>query len=251
MAAGLVLAQHVAMALTFVLVHGHWHGSWAWDSLTPVLERRGHRVVAPQLPSDRLGHGAAANAAAVIEACDSASVPTLGSESRTVLVGHSAGGLTIPLVARRYAVRHMVFVAALIPVPGRSVEDDFASDPSAEVAGFTWRERDDGLLELSPDVARRHFFHDCAPELADTAIAQLRLQTPTTITEPSPLDQWPHVTSDYIVCSADRVLAPKWQQHIALTRLGVEPTFIDAGHSPALACPDLLADAMERLAGDR
>ena len=28
----------------FVLVHGMSHGSWAWEMLTPLLEKRGHRV---------------------------------------------------------------------------------------------------------------------------------------------------------------------------------------------------------------
>lgn len=36
---------------TFALVHGAWHGAWCWELLTPELTRRGHRVVAPDLPA--------------------------------------------------------------------------------------------------------------------------------------------------------------------------------------------------------
>ncbi len=35
---------------TFALVHGAWHDGSCWDLVAPLLERRGHRVVAPDLP---------------------------------------------------------------------------------------------------------------------------------------------------------------------------------------------------------
>jgi hypothetical protein len=31
-------------SITFVLVHGAWHGGWCWKKLTPLLQDRGHRV---------------------------------------------------------------------------------------------------------------------------------------------------------------------------------------------------------------
>src|ERR1700736_4531524 len=38
---------------TFILIHGAFHGGWCWEPVTPYLERRGHRVLTPDLP----GHG--------------------------------------------------------------------------------------------------------------------------------------------------------------------------------------------------
>jgi pimeloyl-ACP methyl ester carboxylesterase len=35
---------------TFVLVHGAWHGGWCWHKIVPLLEAKGHRVLAPDLP---------------------------------------------------------------------------------------------------------------------------------------------------------------------------------------------------------
>ena len=35
---------------TFVLIHGACHGAWCWEKLVPLLEARGHKVVAPDLP---------------------------------------------------------------------------------------------------------------------------------------------------------------------------------------------------------
>jgi hypothetical protein len=238
--------KDVTMMFTFVLVHGHWHGNTVWSALTPLLIEKGHRVVAPQLPSDRLGQGARANAQAVLEACEAA--PGCGDASSVVLVGHSAAGLTIPLVARERPVLHMIFLAAVLPIPGVTLEQQFSADPGAEVDGFTWLIRSDGLLEMTEDVARRHFYSDLAKEDADEAVANLRLQTPTTLEEASPLDRWPAVTSDYLVCSQDRVLDPDWQRRLARDRLGVEPIEIESGHSAALSQPRLLADLLPELA---
>jgi len=84
--------------VTFALVHGAWHGAWAWDALIPELEARGHRVVAPDLPCEDVDAGTAEYAGVVIEALD-------GSDD-AIVVGHSLGGMTIPLVpARRRSVR--------------------------------------------------------------------------------------------------------------------------------------------------
>ena len=56
--------------MTFALVHGAWHGAWAWDALIPEFEARSHRVVAPDLPCEDVNAGAAEYAQVVIDALD-------------------------------------------------------------------------------------------------------------------------------------------------------------------------------------
>jgi hypothetical protein len=41
------------MGKTFVLIHGSWHGGWAWQEVVRHLLGRGHSAEAPTLP----GHG--------------------------------------------------------------------------------------------------------------------------------------------------------------------------------------------------
>src|SRR3954467_6986711 len=36
-------------AVTFLLVHGAWHGGWCWRKLTPLLRAAGHQVFTPTL----------------------------------------------------------------------------------------------------------------------------------------------------------------------------------------------------------
>lgn len=226
---------------TFVLVHGHWHGGWAFAPVQRVLEARGHRTLAPDLPSDQPLAGAAHNARAVLEAMGD------GGDD-TVLVGHSAGGLTIPVVARARPVARLIFIAALLPEPGLSVSDQFASEPDIALPGFRWNERDDGLLDMEDDIALEYFFHDCPPDASRAAVARLRPQTERTLVEVTPLTAWPGTPRGAIACRHDRIINPSWQERAARDRLGVEPITLDCGHSPALACPEALADALESLA---
>src|SRR5579862_7049563 len=43
------------MAETFVLVHGSWHGGWAWEPTAWCLRELGHTVYAPTYPGHQPG----------------------------------------------------------------------------------------------------------------------------------------------------------------------------------------------------
>jgi thioesterase domain-containing protein len=106
---------------TFGLVHGAWHGAWCWELLADELRQRGHEVVAADLPCDDPTAGAEAYAQVTIDALD-------GAGPDVVLVGHSLGCLTVPVVTQRLAamdrpVRRMVLLAPILPRPGRSVDE--------------------------------------------------------------------------------------------------------------------------------
>src|SRR3954447_21126153 len=104
----------------FGLVHGAWHGAWVWERLAPELEVRGHHPVAVELPSDDVGKGLDDYARAVADA--------LGDAEDVVLVGHSLGGLTVPLVPALRPVERIVLVAALVPRPGQSLIDQLRGE---------------------------------------------------------------------------------------------------------------------------
>lgn len=38
---------------TYVLIHGAWHAAWCWYKVVPLLEAKGNKVIAMDLP----GHG--------------------------------------------------------------------------------------------------------------------------------------------------------------------------------------------------
>jgi len=109
---------------TFALIHGGAHGGWCWELVVPELERLGHSVVAPDLPIEDEAAGARAWADTVVDALG-------GVSDDVVVVGHSLGGMTVPVVASLRPVRRMVFLAAMVPVPGMVYLDYLATEPGA------------------------------------------------------------------------------------------------------------------------
>jgi pimeloyl-ACP methyl ester carboxylesterase len=230
--------------MEIVLVHGSYHGAWCWELLRPELERRGHRVITMDLPISDPALGAADYARAVEKTLDPGSEP--------ILVGHSMGGLIIPLFAAHRPVRSLVFLAAFLPSPGKSANDQRATEPiDGPVAPTTaeWTDLGDNVWMVGPNTATELFFHDAPPALASWATRRLRPQSYRALGEITPLTIWPDVERHSIVCRDDRAINPDWVRSAARERLGVEPVEIDGGHSPFLTRPAELASLLEALIG--
>lgn len=228
---------------TYALVHGAWHGGECWGPTAALLRAAGHEVVAPDLPCEDPSAGLAAYRDAVLAAL--ADHPS----DDLVLVGHSLGGLTIPLIAATRPVRELVFLCALVPLPGASVAQDLMTlddtfDPRwASLSGHLVS-HDDGTSSWPAQAAIDAFYHDCPAELAARAAASLRRQAWTPSTEPSPLTAYPAVPARAIVCTDDRVLSADACARHAHERLDATVVQLGGGHSPMLAQPEALVDAL-------
>lgn len=231
---------------TFALVHGAWHGAWCFQHLVGLLEGEGESAVAVDLPSDDVDATLGDYADLIVSSLE-------GTGDDVIVVGHSLNGMTIPLVAALRLVRRLVFVAAFVPTPGLSMNEQFSREPESFVPGAD-RGRDEDELGRTrwtdPRVAIELMYHDCDPAEAGAAVARLRPQAQGPPDEPSPLSSWPDVASDYVLCRDDRMTAPAWARHVARERLGVEPIEIPGGHSPMLSRPGHLAELLLGLARD-
>ena len=218
---------------TFALVHGAWHGGWAWDALSPELRARGHDVVAPDLPCEDTTAGAADYASIVIDA--------LGGQDDAIVVGHSLGGMTIPLVPARIHV----WLCAYVPQPGRALVDrgEAAFGPGFAASAL----RDELERSYWPDVAAAAHDLQYPADVAHLA-ERLRRQARRPSTEPSPITAMPTSQRAYVVCADDYAVPPEWQRRVARDELGVEPIELASGHSPMLTCPSDLAEILDRLA---
>ncbi|OBB65550.1 alpha/beta fold hydrolase [Mycobacterium sp. 852014-50255_SCH5639931] len=230
---------------TFALVHGGWLGAWSWESLTPFLERAGHQVVTMDLPAE---DGAASfdNYADVV--CGA-----LGREHEdVVLVGHSYGGHTIPLVADRRPVSHLVYLCALVPDIGRSVLDQLQDEP--DMLNPRWveglDEPDDQLRTrwIDLELARELICADCDDSVAVAAIKRLRPQSAFPNTLPFSLSDFPSVSSTYVVCNDDQFVRPEWSRRIARDRLDADVVELPGSHSPLLSRPSALAEVLLHIA---
>lgn len=222
----------------FLLLHGACHGGWCWDEVASCLRAAGHEAIAPDLPCDDLDAG-------LTEYADTAVAALNGASGDVVVVAHSLGALTAPLVAARVPVRRMVMLAGIVGAPGASLESLAVEDADRDAPlGDDGIEVDgEGRFRFSISGARRLLFHDCPPASAEAAIARLRFQR-SLWTQVAEFDAWPDTEIVSITCSGDRVVNPTWSDRIARERLGVEPVHLPGGHSPFLARPSDLADLL-------
>jgi pimeloyl-ACP methyl ester carboxylesterase len=228
--------------MDIALVHGSYHGAWCWDFLTPELSRLGHRVTTVDLPISDPSLGAADYARTVEKALD--------PDTETILVGHSMSGLVIPLVAASRPVRRLVFLAAFLPAPGRSANDQRSTEGiDGRVAPRTaeWTDLGDDVWMVGPNTATELFFHDAPAAVARWATQRLRPQSYRVMSEITPLAAWPDVESRSIVCRDDRAVNPDWVRASARERLGTEAIELGGGHSPFLTRPNELAQVLDAL----
>jgi len=227
---------------TFVLVHGAYHGAWCWARLTPELERFGHRTIAMDLPCDDAQAGYSQYTATVLAAMDAAGI---GEDA--IVVGHSLGGFTIPLVAEKRRVARLVFLCTAPTIKGApdALRARMVTDEYLAIARFT---DDAGRTVFAPRDARKAFFHDCDEPTAAWAISQLRPQGSPPLANPWPVTRWPDVPRSVILTRDDCAIRLSAGLEAARVILdGGEAIVLEGSHSPFLSRPAQLAGVLHGL----
>lgn len=206
------------MVATFALIHGGGGSAWDWHLVASELRDRGHDPIAVDLPSEDVSAGWWDYAGVVVDA--------VGDRRGVVVVGHSLGGFTAPLVSVRIPVDVLVLVAAMIPSSGELFAD-WWSNAGYEASGYE-------------DV----FYHDVPPELATEARRRERDEVSRALQEPWPLEAWPDTPTRYLLCRDDRMFPAVWARRHARERLGIEPDEMDGGHYISLSRPRELAERL-------
>lgn len=219
---------------SYVLIHGSQSTSWYWHRVVPELERRGHNVVAVDLPCDDDTAGFTEYADVVVDA--------VGDRTDLIVVAQSLGGFTAPLLCDRLPVRLIVLLAAMVPKPAESGAEWWVNT-GHEQAMRDQAERDGRPPDDDDPVSL--FLHDVPPEVAAESVHHLRDQSATPFEKPWPLDAWPHVPTRFLLCRQDRFFPAEFQRRVVKERLGIEPDEMDGGHLPALSRPDDLVARLE------
>lgn len=112
------------MSHIFVLMHGAWHGGWAWNPIAAELRAAGHEVHQPTSPglepgNDPSGLGLADVVDHLVDYIESADLRDV------VLVGHSWGGMVLSGAAPRIEnrLKRLVYFSAFVPLQGESLFD--------------------------------------------------------------------------------------------------------------------------------
>jgi pimeloyl-ACP methyl ester carboxylesterase len=222
---------------TYVLIHGASSDSWYWHRVVPELQRLGHDVVAPDLPSDD-------DAAGLVEYTDTV-VAAIGDRSGLILVAQSMAGFTAPLVCERMPIDLLVMVAAMVPRPNESPGEWWDN------IGYTQaRGENDAWLGLPADAEfdpLTIFFHDVPAEVTAEAVDRgERRQSDTPFLKAWPLAAWPDVPTQFLLCHQDRFFPAAFMRRVVRERLGITPDEMESGHLPALAHPTDLVRRLER-----
>jgi pimeloyl-ACP methyl ester carboxylesterase len=169
----------------------------------------------------------------------------IADDPDVVVVAHSAGGLTAPLVAERTGARAIVLVAALLPDPGRRFADQNA-ETEILLAGYqpgVARDEQGRRHWVDEALAREHLYNGCRDTDAARAYARLRPQAATIFSEVTPLTAWPPIEVVDVRATEDRIVSPSWARRAVPERLGIESVVLDGiGHSPLISHPDRLTE---------
>jgi pimeloyl-ACP methyl ester carboxylesterase len=233
---------------TFILVHGALHGGWCWRKLVPLLEQRGHRVLAPDLP------GMGEDPTPLSEVTMSSWAQSIArrareARERVVLVGHSRGGTVISEAAELApeAVLGLVYVTALLLPAGKKPFEGVVPDDAPRAAELGWGTSD---IRIDPETARAQFYNRSSPEDANWASARLCPEplAPNMVPMSVTPERWGRLPRAYIECLDDRAVSIAWQRSMQAV-LPCDPVVtMDSDHSPFLSAPDALAAHLSDIA---
>jgi pimeloyl-ACP methyl ester carboxylesterase len=239
----------------FVLVHGMFHGAWAWVRVKDALEARGHRVIA----QDLAGCGSDTTPVAEVgldrwTADTVASFKDLGES--VILVGHSRGGIVVSQVSEAAPdhVAAAVYWTALMLPNGLSgfglaqiLAEDGVTEPFSVVPRFT----EDGAAMLPPENAPELFYGCCTPEDRDWAVPQMGPEPIAPSMQPLSLtpENYGRVPRAYIVMTEDRTVTPAAQRAMIARAQPIEVFEIAGDHMANMTHAEELADILSDVAG--
>ena len=236
------------MTENFVLVHGAWHGGWAWQPVASRLRAAGHRVWAPTCPG--LGIDDDPRGVTLAGCIDSVVQPGRGVLRRRRHAGRAQLGR---LRHRRRGA------AAGLPAEGPGVLERLRArvrPPAVRrgPAGTTrscsasWPGRsEDNTVALPLEVFQGAFMGDADPAAAAVVHSVLRPQPFRTFTDP-PADEAYRgldLPMHYVLSDGDVALPPGeygWDRFAE--RIKVAPVSVPGSHESMFTRPAELADAL-------
>jgi pimeloyl-ACP methyl ester carboxylesterase len=217
---------------TVVLVHGAWADGSSWSSVISILQKRGLKVVAVQLPRTSLPD----DAAVVTQAIDAQSGPV-------ILVGHSYGGAVISQAGNDATVAALVYVSAFAPGDGQSINNLTSPFPKP-----AWENglivNSSGYLTLSTDTYLNSFAPDVPKDAAAVLAATQGPLFAHCLDDKVSTTAWKSKPSWWVYGDQDQIIPPQLQQAEAQA-LNAQLTVIPgASHLALVTQPNAVANVI-------
>lgn len=171
-----------------------------------------------------------------------------------VLVGHSYGGAVITEAGDHPAVKHLVYLCALVLDAGETCAQAAAAEAARASITHTGRPDlasgvmvdDKGYATVDPAAAAACLYNHCDAESVQWALDRLGPQPFVTLDQTPKRVAWRVKPSTYVVCTDDFAIHPDLQRILA-ARCTTSVEW-DSDHSPFLSHPDLLGGFLVDLA---
>ena len=222
-----------------LLIPGAGGAASYWRRVVPLLEERGHRATAVELPSGDPAAGVAEYAEAAVRAAGGAA---------DVVVGQSMGGFSAPIVAERVGARLIVLLNAMVPRPRESMGEWWGNTGHAD-AREVQAARDGRDLADDPEMIDA-FFHDVPAEVQAASFEEPFEQTETPFIATWPLADWPDIPTRFLQAADDRFFPIEFQRRVVPERLGIEVEEMPGGHLVALSQPEELVARLDQFVHD-
>jgi pimeloyl-ACP methyl ester carboxylesterase len=236
---------------TFILIHGSWHSSWNWHKVIPILEKRGHKAIAIDLP------GMGRDKTPIDEVKMQSTVEKIcklidSIEGKVILVGHSKNGIMISQAAeyRPNKIEKLVYLAAYLVPNGKTQSDYSRQDTQGMLKPYVTRYEELNAHTLQPEIYKEGLYADCDDSI--TELAKLLLShepaesgvTALQLTE----DNYGSVPRIYIECTEDKAVTPFIQRKMYAETPCEKIYSLPTSHSPFFSKPLELSDILCEIA---
>jgi pimeloyl-ACP methyl ester carboxylesterase len=218
---------------TIVFCHGIWADGSCFSKVIPALQADGHEVIAVQYGLDAFDE----DVATVKRTLNRVSSPV-------ILVGHSYGGATITAAGVDERVVGLVYIAAVAPDVGETVQDQLDKYPSDI---FTRVEVADGRAWMLPNGTE--FFAGDLSEAEQKLVWATHYAPVFDLFHQQQLGPgqiaWKSKPSWYVLATQDHTVHPDLQRWVS-ARMGAKVTEVDSSHVPMLSKPDIVIDVIRK-----
>ena len=220
---------------TIVFCHGVWADGSCFSKVIPTLLADGHEVIAVQygLDSDE-------------DDLDTVRRTLNRVGGPVLLVGHSYGGATITGAGTDDRVAGLVYIAAVAPDAGETVQEQLNKYPTDI---FSRVEVADNLVWMLPTATE--FFAGDLPEDEQKLVWATHFPQNADLFNQQKLttDQvaWRSKPSWYLLATEDHTVHPDLQRWVS-SRMGAKVTEVASSHVPMLSQPDVVIGVIREAA---